>query len=224
MIIEDVYDSLAGVYDEHFQDSVSRAEDEAIFNMVNTTLSGTMCDLGCGTGLVLEYLKIPPDEYTGVDISRGMLERAQNKFPDHRFIHADIQGNISIEDNCFNSVLAAFGTMSYCNAPYAVVEEIKRLLRPGGAFFIMLCGEPYQHRNTHIINSCEDVYFRTYVPTEIAKMFQDFTEVEIYGFSPTGLNVDSDITTDIMTESITTDAMKMQERYFLIVTGRKPDA
>jgi ubiquinone/menaquinone biosynthesis C-methylase UbiE len=219
--IETIYDNLADDYDAHFTDAVSMAENEAVFYWINTTLSGCVCDLGCGTGLMLEYLKIPTEQYVGVDISRRMLNHAQHKFPDHRFIHADIQGNVPLDDNRFNGVLAAFGVMSYCAEPHTIISEIKRLLQPGGRFFIMLCGEPYQHRATHILNECdgEAVYFKTYTPPEISKMFRGFAEIEISGFSPVGLNRNADISEDIMTQSITTDAVEMRDRYFLVVTG-----
>lgn len=216
----EIYDGLADGYDAHFQDAVSIAENEAIFHWINGILSGKVCDIGCGTGLALEYLNIPPDQYIGVDISSGMLDRAQRKFPDHRFVRADIQETTPLEEHRFNSVLMAFGTMSYCNAPATVIDAVKRMLAPGGRFFIMLCGEPYHHRQTHILNDCEDVaYFKTYTPAETSKLFQSFEEVEIFGFSPVGLNGNSDITTDIMIDSITTDAIEMKDRYFLVVTG-----
>jgi len=226
MNIERIYDTLADGYDAHFMDVVSIAENKAIFGWANLHLAGHIGDLGCGTGLVLEYLDIPPEQYTGIDVSRGMLAHAQTKFPDHRFIHADIQGTIPLDDSVFASVLMGFGTMSYCNAPHAVVREVMRVLQPNGRFFIMLCGEQYNHRQTHIINDIEQdgAYFKTYAPEETSKMFHRFTEVEITGFSPVNLNGIDDITEDIMLESRTVDAARMQDRYFLVVTGRKPDA
>ena len=217
----EIYDTLADDYDTHFQDDVSLAENEAIFQWLRPKSNGTICDMGCGTGLLLEYLNIPPEQYVGVDVSQEMLNHARNKFPQHNFIHADIQGSVPLHDHQFNTILMLFGTLSYCNAPYAVVDEIERLLQPGGIFFGMLCADAYQKRPTHIINNCkqDDIYFQTYNYEETSKMFQRFGDVEIFGFSPVDLNGTDDITSDIMVKSITTDTIEMQDRYFLVVTG-----
>ena len=46
-------------------------------------------DLGCGTGNLLDALK--PDFGVGVDFSPLMIKEARSKFPEHTYIHGDIE-------------------------------------------------------------------------------------------------------------------------------------
>jgi SAM-dependent methyltransferase len=53
-----------------------------------------LLDLGCGPGLLLDYLEQSGRdgelEYTGVDLSEPMLESARRRWPGHRFVRQDI--------------------------------------------------------------------------------------------------------------------------------------
>ena len=51
----------------------------------------SLLDVGCGLGDLLAFLtdRGIAVQYTGVDIVGKMVERAERKFPDARFIHAD---------------------------------------------------------------------------------------------------------------------------------------
>lgn len=53
-----------------------------------------MLDLGCGTGLILDYLKgrpdLPPIYYHGIDISERMIDVARSRWPDATFEVRDI--------------------------------------------------------------------------------------------------------------------------------------
>lgn len=67
------YDAIAESYDSLFKDEVSIEENNKIALML-FDVPGIILDVGCGTGLFLDILKVSPDEYFGIDPSNKMLE------------------------------------------------------------------------------------------------------------------------------------------------------
>ena len=84
--VKDSYTAFCEVYDE-FMDNVDY---EAWAGFICERLrehgisSGLVLDLGCGTGLELEYYfpRNPAARVTGIDLAPGMLGRLREKFPD----------------------------------------------------------------------------------------------------------------------------------------------
>lgn len=65
-------------------------------------------DFGCGTGAFLDYLRRERGyvgEYVGCDLSEAMVAKAQEKFPDARFIRRDVLSEGLEED--FDIILIA---------------------------------------------------------------------------------------------------------------------
>jgi SAM-dependent methyltransferase len=54
------------------------------FSAARPFLKGRVLDYGCGSGGLAEI--ISADRYLGIEIDRDSLQRAQSRFPDHRFI------------------------------------------------------------------------------------------------------------------------------------------
>jgi SAM-dependent methyltransferase len=58
------------------------------------TAGFSLLDLGCGTGLLLDYLQartdLPPIAYKGVDVSPMIIDVARQQWPDHDFEVRDI--------------------------------------------------------------------------------------------------------------------------------------
>jgi ubiquinone/menaquinone biosynthesis C-methylase UbiE len=96
---------------------------------------GRVLEIAVGTGRNLSYY---PDgvDLIGVDLSPAMLERAE-----HRARELDRkvelrEGNaerLEFDDGTFDTVVS---TLSLCTIPddHAAIEEISRVLRPGGSF------------------------------------------------------------------------------------------
>lgn len=120
----------------------------------------SVIDLCCGTGDLSRCIqKIQPKAcITAVDFSEKMLEIARKKSHRIKFIQADVT-NLPAENNTFDFAVMGFGLRNISN-PEKAVEEVYRILRPGGYFLHLDFGE----------KSFTDKIFDACVPL-IAKLF-----------------------------------------------------
>lgn len=104
-----------------------------------------LLDIGCGTGLVEQSLRIPNAEITGLDVSEPLLEKARENAPGCRF--ARFNGyRIDDEDNSYHLVFAI-------NIFHHIVKqdrmrllmEMWRVLRPDGLLAL------FEHNSWHPI-------------------------------------------------------------------------
>jgi SAM-dependent methyltransferase len=108
----------------------------------------SLLDLGCGIGLLLKYMtethQLDHIDYSGIDISPIMVERAKALWPDHTFI----QKNILTQPFCSNSfdyilmngVLTEKQTLSYKEmASYSqdLIKTAFKIVKKGLAFNVM---------------------------------------------------------------------------------------
>jgi len=72
-------------YDEHMLTAIEGAAEFYPFTaaLLPAAANASVLDLGCGTGLELEYFfrLNPTARITGIDLSRGMLDALRQKFP-----------------------------------------------------------------------------------------------------------------------------------------------
>jgi ubiquinone/menaquinone biosynthesis C-methylase UbiE len=100
---------------------------------------GAVLDLGCGAGDLLRTLGTLLGEETscvGVDLSQEMLAVAQAKIADcpHTYvIQTDVTQPLPFADETFDLV-AGLNLLQEVSAPTLVLEEVYRILRPGGSF------------------------------------------------------------------------------------------
>ncbi|MBD0369984.1 MAG: methyltransferase domain-containing protein [Pyrinomonadaceae bacterium] len=95
-------------------------------------------DYGCGYGRTLEDLRGAGYLNTvGVDFSKGMLARSRESLPHQSLILTDGH-TLPFKDSSFHAVLL-FATLTCIpadTAQRALVQEIKRVLRPKGLLYI----------------------------------------------------------------------------------------
>jgi len=104
--------------------------------------SGQAADLGCGPGhLVIEMAEQAPDLHiTGVDLSDEVLQKAGESAQRSglsaqvSFRKGDVQA-IPFADASLDLVVSTL-SLHHWGDPVAVLDEIARVLRPGGAFVI----------------------------------------------------------------------------------------
>jgi len=72
------YDRLADIYDSLYGEE-QRAKIKIIFKVMNAGAEGLMLDIGCGTGLLIEYSIADSRCFVGVDLSIKSLRRARER-------------------------------------------------------------------------------------------------------------------------------------------------
>jgi len=128
------YDKISNQYDDLFKDESSIKENEQIIQMVNPC--GRILDIGCGTGLFLEYFKT--ESYVGIDISNKMLEVLKSKFPAANCINTSLR---DFYGGGFDTIVSLFGSASYIEPD--ILDRAVKLLNSGGKIFFMFYDPDY---------------------------------------------------------------------------------
>ena len=123
------YDILSERYDELYGDE--QVEKYGYIMRIYGGNLGIVLDAGCGTGLLLEYIKHSQraeySHYVGVDISIGMLRLARlRKDSMSDFIHADVH-KLPFRDKCFDTTMS-ITVIHHLNHEVAL-GEMKRVTR-----------------------------------------------------------------------------------------------
>lgn len=144
------YDAIAGDYDALYQGPSYREEERQVFEVVGDCAGLDVLDVGCGTGLALNYLA-EHCQYTGIDPSAHMVQKLREQWegvltwatPLSAFVGpSTAHGGPSRYDR----VLALFGVGSYLSP--AELARIPTLLNPGGKAHVMFV-EPNYVPETH---------------------------------------------------------------------------
>jgi SAM-dependent methyltransferase len=126
------YDALATVYDQRWSGYIE-ASTAATLRRVPLDAGERLLDVGCGTGLLLARLigRSPFRELTGVDLSPGMVARARGRLPASvRLLVGDAE-TLPFPAGSFD-VIVSVSSFHYWPSPARGLEELRRVLRPGG--------------------------------------------------------------------------------------------
>jgi SAM-dependent methyltransferase len=121
------YDGIADWYDAEFQPAPLEGETWETLRGLLGRGTGSLIDVGCGTGAYAAGLSKLGWDVTGVDLSEDMLRRARAKGV--RAVHADAM-SLPFEDASFDAAVSIFTNTDFDDLG-AVVREIARVVRPG---------------------------------------------------------------------------------------------
>ena len=97
-------------------------------------------DAACGTGDLAIIAAKAGGVVTGLDFSERMLERARRKAPELEWVRGDLLA-LPFEDESFDSATVGFGVRNVADLA-AGIEELRRVLRPGGRLAILEITQP----------------------------------------------------------------------------------
>jgi ubiquinone/menaquinone biosynthesis C-methylase UbiE len=120
------YDGIADWYDSEFQPSPLESETWRTLVRLLGEGTGSLIDVGCGTGAYTASLPGLGWKATGVDVSEDMLRRAGAKGV--HTVHADAT-SLPFADASFDAAISVFTNTDFDDLA-AVVREIARVLRP----------------------------------------------------------------------------------------------
>lgn len=104
------------------------------FTIHNSQSTICVLDLGCGTGELAHILAKAGFQVTGIDVSEKSLVKARALTPDAQFLNADMT-ELPFEKFLFGGVFA-LTSLEFCEKKKKVLSEIKRVLKPGGLFYV----------------------------------------------------------------------------------------
>ena len=117
-------------------------------NMLKVDKPEKVLDVATGTGdFAFEAIRIlKPEKVVGVDISRGMLDIAEEKIRKRNLqqqfeVRMGDSEKLLFEDNSFDAVTSAFGVRNFENLEKGLAEML-RVLRPGGRIVILEFSKP----------------------------------------------------------------------------------
>ena len=131
------YDAFAREYDVTYLQSHYLDEDQEVsIYLLAPIYAKTVIDVGCGTGFAIEWLGITPDDYFGLDPSRGMLTEFHRKHPKYSAVCEAFEDSTLLPEDV---ILGLFGSPSYVNPDH--YGRLKSLAREW--YFLMFYREGY---------------------------------------------------------------------------------
>ena len=140
-LLKDKYSRQASSYDRRWNRTYGQATLQATVDAIPWNDLQRVLDVGCGTGGLLEVAghgRLHPEiRVVGVDVSLPMLQQAHKKLNGTR--HAvwsnAVAEHLPFPGQCFDAVVCA-NSFHYYRRPLRVLEEFRRVLRPGGCLVL----------------------------------------------------------------------------------------
>ncbi|MBU7014100.1 MAG: class I SAM-dependent methyltransferase [Theionarchaea archaeon] len=129
------YDRTAAFYDKRYL----AIQWEKYSIMMDSPLEGCILDLGCGTGLLSEYLH---RRLVGIDISFNMLDKARTR---EHVIQADMDF-LPFRDVVFDAVVS-FTSLQNLSDVGPALKEVRRVLKRGSPFIVTLLNKGSSIKN-----------------------------------------------------------------------------
>lgn len=136
--IQKVYSLYANVYDIFFGKIFEQGR-YAAFEMMNAQPGERILEVGVGTGLSL--LLYPKETFvTGIDISKDMLNKAEDKIQQHGLSNVTLYNmdasSMDFNDCTFDKVIASH-VITVVPDPLRTLNEIKRVCKKEGEIFLL---------------------------------------------------------------------------------------
>ena len=129
-----LYDKIA----ERYTTTFSTDPDRDIVDLFLSFLpeNSRILDIGCGPGIIAEYMHKKGYQVEGIDISRKMIELAKKRAPKCKFRLLDMR-DLDYSHNSFDGIVALY---SIIHVPKSIIFEVftkfSKILKKGGYLLI----------------------------------------------------------------------------------------
>ena len=142
-----LYRDWAVSYDQHLEQGLHYIAPAGIAQFLANALAdrtALILDVGCGTGLVGAYLVSHGySAIDGLDFSAEMLSQARSKQVYQTLIQGDLNTVLDISDQTYDAGISC-GTFTHGHVEADALDEILRVLKPGGYFACTIHREVWQ--------------------------------------------------------------------------------
>jgi ubiquinone/menaquinone biosynthesis C-methylase UbiE len=170
-VIQSRYNATAEVYDRRYRE-IQTKKYQLIFKSIIVDRAKTVLDIGCGTGILFNFLESVSNCKYGIDFSWNSLKKLQRKVNRARIIQivcGDVE-NLPFQKEKFDLVLA-ITTLQNLPDPKKCLEEMKAVCKRDGIITLSLLKKRFTEEDTEILlnevqlspnqiindESCEDI-------------------------------------------------------------------
>ncbi|MGA9773469.1 MAG: class I SAM-dependent methyltransferase [Blastocatellia bacterium] len=135
--LEDGYNRVAKEYVERiFNELEGKPLDRQLLDRFATSVTGPVCDLGCGPGQIAKYLRERGVDVCGIDLSSEMVEQARLLNPGIEFAQGNML-SLDLADESLGGITAFYSIIHIPRAEVVqALGEMKRVLRPDGLLLL----------------------------------------------------------------------------------------
>lgn len=149
--------SRSKAYSEEYQEETPighffKARIDRVSEFLSNFKEGKVLDVGCGPAMIGQIFKGRPIQYCGVDVSEDMIRVGVETFGSnskYNFFIGKIE-ELGFKRDCFDVVLC-LGVLEYVLDGHTAVNEVVRVLKPGGILIATMLNErsPYRLWQTY---------------------------------------------------------------------------
>jgi ubiquinone/menaquinone biosynthesis C-methylase UbiE len=129
------YDEVAPTFNNRYEINSLAGVAQHLRTLATAAGGGRVLEAGCGTGRWLEELRPLASQVVGLDLSRGMLRRAQERGPELAL--AQGQGGELPFASGSMAMVYCVNALHHFPRPQAFIAEARRLLGPGGVLAVI---------------------------------------------------------------------------------------
>jgi len=136
----DVYDDFyADIYDHLvFNKVLNDYETTSLIQKTSPNSESIILDIGCGTGHDTKALSENGYAVIGMDISKAMVAKAKESYPDLDFVQGDALNAQRFQPSSFTHIVCLYFTVYYMQDMNRFFSNVFSWLMPGGYFVLHL--------------------------------------------------------------------------------------
>lgn len=166
------FNSTAENYDSSMDGRYVTPMYSGLVKEIKKNKTGTLLDVGCGTGNVLKLLEDSNFDMTGIDYSENMINQAKSNLDEKVSLYISDAEKMQFEDKSFDIIVCNASFHHYPH-PLETLKEMRRVAKDNAKLYI---GEGYIYQPFRFLM---DIYFKfsdagdykSYGKRELKKLF-----------------------------------------------------